>query len=89
MHELKYYRGLHVLADLETLARESAYVMDFVRGSVLVPVPLHPRKERQRGSNLAALLAALFARAARRGHRASPDHPVVPPPHPIASISAS
>ena len=30
---------------------------DYVRGAVLVPVPLHPRKERERGYNQSRLLA--------------------------------
>ena len=67
VHELKYRRGPHVLADMETLARSRGPVMEFVRGATLVPVPLHPRKQRQRGYNQAALLAAAFARAAGGG----------------------
>ncbi len=72
VHELKYHRGLHVLADIETLAREAAHVMELVRGAVLVPVPLHPRKERRRGYNQAALIAGMLARAAGGGTRVEP-----------------
>ncbi|CAM2914298.1 double zinc ribbon domain-containing protein [Rariglobus hedericola] len=64
IHELKYHKGHHVLADVEEVVRGSAHVMEFVRGSILVPVPLHPRKERERGYNQTALLAGALARAA-------------------------
>jgi len=60
--ELKYHRGLHVLADMETIFRRSAEVKAHIAGAVLVPVPLHPRKARERGYNQSALLAAVLAR---------------------------
>ncbi|EIP96955.1 putative amidophosphoribosyltransferase [Opitutaceae bacterium TAV1] len=63
VHELKYHRGQHVLPDIEAIVRGHGYVCDFLRGAVLVPVPLHPRKERERGFNQSALLAGCFARA--------------------------
>lgn len=70
--ELKYHHGLHVLADLAEIFRRAEHVRGFVRGAVLVPVPLHPRKERERGYNQAALLAAEFARLAGGGTRVEP-----------------
>ena len=72
IHELKYRHGLHVLADLEALARRSEYVMGYVHGAVLVPVPMHPRKLRERGYDQAALLAEMLARAAGGGTRVEP-----------------
>lgn len=62
--ELKYHRGLHVLADMEKIFRRAAHVCELARGAVLVPVPLHSRKHRERGYNQAALLATALARAA-------------------------
>jgi ComF family protein len=62
--ELKYHKGLHVLSDMEEIFRRSPHVMEQVRGAVLVPVPLHPRKARERGYNQAELLALTLARAA-------------------------
>jgi ComF family protein len=62
--ELKYHRGLHVLADVEEIFRRSSHVVEHVRGAVLVPVPLHGRKARERGYNQAALIAEALARAA-------------------------
>jgi ComF family protein len=62
--ELKYHQGLHVLADLAEILRRSPGVLAHVRGAVLVPVPLHPRKLRERGYNQSRLLAAELAAAA-------------------------
>lgn len=62
--ELKYHHGLHVLRDVEVILGRSAHVLAFVRDAVLVPVPLHPRKARERGYNQAELLAGVLARVA-------------------------
>ncbi len=62
--ELKYHHGLHVLEDMEEIFRRAAHVLALARDAVLVPVPLHPRKLRERGYNQAALLAETLARAA-------------------------
>ncbi len=67
--ELKYHRGLHVLADMEEIFRRAPHVCEAVRDAVLVPVPLHRRKERERGYNQAALLADALVRAAGGGAR--------------------
>jgi ComF family protein len=61
--ELKYHGGRHVLGDIEAIFRRSPSVLARARGAVLVPVPLHPRKQRERGYNQSALLAAALARA--------------------------
>jgi ComF family protein len=70
--ELKYHRGLHVLADVEEVLRRSPHVLELVRGATLVPVPLHSRKARERGYNQAILLAEAMARAAGAGARVEP-----------------
>ena len=62
--ELKYHHGLHVLADIEIIVRESPHLLNHLKDAVLVPVPLHVRKERERGYNQSQLLAEAFARAA-------------------------
>lgn len=67
--ELKYHRGLHVLADMAEVFRRTPHVLERVRGAVLVPVPLHPRKARERGYNQAALLAETLAHVAGGGAR--------------------
>ena len=63
VHTLKYDHGLHVLEDIETLMRRAPGYPDYLRGAVLVPVPLHPRKLRERGYNQGLLLAECAVRA--------------------------
>jgi len=64
VHELKYHRALHVLDDIEVILRGAPGLAEFARGAILVPVPLHPRKERERGYNQSRLIAERLARAA-------------------------
>jgi ComF family protein len=61
--ELKYHRGLHVLRDIQQILRRSPEVLELVRGATLVPVPLHPRKLRERGYNQSSLLAEQLVQA--------------------------
>jgi len=63
VHELKYHRGVFLSRDIEAIFRECPAILEFVRGAVLVPVPLHPRKKRQRGYNQSGLIADALARA--------------------------
>lgn len=63
VHALKYHHGLQVLEDIvEIMASTPGYV-DYLRGAVLVPVPLHPRKMRERRYNQSLLLAECAVRA--------------------------
>ncbi|ACB76804.1 competence protein F, putative [Opitutus terrae PB90-1] len=63
VHELKYHRGLQVLVDLERIFRRSPHVLELARGATLVPVPLHPRKLRERGFNQSEQIAQALLRA--------------------------
>ena len=67
--ELKYHRGLHVLGDMREIFRRAKHVCELARGAVLVPVPLHTRKQRERGYNQTALLADGLALVAGDGAR--------------------
>lgn len=67
VHALKYHHGLHVLEDMATLVAASPHVADFLRGAVLVPVPLHGRKERERGYNQARELVAALVETLGEG----------------------
>ncbi len=69
VHELKYRRGLFVLEDLAGLLATHPHTADFLRGAVLVPVPLHPRKHRERGYNQSHELAAAAAACLGAGTR--------------------
>jgi ComF family protein len=64
VHALKYHHGLHVLEDIAAIMAATPGYADHVRGAVLVPVPLHPRKLRARKYNQSLLLAGCAARAA-------------------------
>lgn len=69
VHEIKYHRALHLFEEVELLVQAAPGFLDYVRGATLVPVPLHPRKERERGYNQSRLFAETFARAAGGGTR--------------------
>jgi len=64
VHALKYHGGLHVLEDITAIMRRVPGYADYVRGGVLVPVPLHPAKEEKRQFNQSRLLAECAAAAA-------------------------
>ena len=49
---------------MREIFRRTPHLGDYLRDAVLVPVPLHPRKERERGYNQAVLLAEALAEAA-------------------------
>ncbi len=57
IYSLKYNDGLWALRDIRQLARMAPGLEDFAGDAVLVPVPLHPRKLRERGYNQSELLA--------------------------------
>lgn len=61
--ELKYHGGRHVARDLVVIFRRAAELLDFARGATLVPVPMHPRKMRERGFNQTWLIAEALAEA--------------------------
>ncbi|MEO7599237.1 MAG: ComF family protein [Opitutus sp.] len=63
VHELKYHAGLHVLHDIEHIFRRCPRVLELSVNATLVPVPLHPRKQRERGYNQSQLIAEHLARA--------------------------
>lgn len=70
--ELKYHGGLHVLNDMGEIFRRTPHLLDRVRGAMLVPVPLHARKARERGYNQALLLATTLATVAGAGTHVTP-----------------
>jgi ComF family protein len=67
VHELKYHRGFHVLVDMTEIFCRTPHVLSLAMGAILVPVPLHPRKQRERGYNQSQLIAEQLARAAGQG----------------------
>ncbi|HVZ63413.1 MAG TPA: ComF family protein [Lacunisphaera sp.] len=69
VHALKYHHGHHVLEDIALLMHRAPGYADYLRDAVLVPVPLHPRKLRERRFNQCHLLAETAARAGGGGTR--------------------
>jgi ComF family protein len=72
VHELKYHRGLQVMTDMEQIFRRSPHVLELARTAILVPVPLHPRKLRERSFNQSELIAHCLAKAAGGAARVVP-----------------
>ena len=71
IHRLKYEGWRPVARPLAALVADRVAV-DGLAGEALVAVPLHPRRQRERGFNQAELLAAELRRRFRLG--ASPGH---------------
>lgn len=63
VHVLKYAKGNYLAADLARLIQRVPRCEDFLRGAVLVPVPLFPRKERSRGYNQSTVIARAWAQS--------------------------
>lgn len=51
LHALKYQGKRHLAPDLAALLADAPGFAEFLQGALVVPVPLHPRKERRRGFN--------------------------------------
>jgi ComF family protein len=61
VHELKYHQGQYLLSDIKKIMAESQHIEAWIKGSILVPIPLHNRKYRERGYNQSEMLAQAFA----------------------------
>ena len=61
LHDLKYHRGFYVLKDLRQMVATTRHYLDYLQNAVLVPVPLHPTKERERGFNQSEKIANMLA----------------------------
>jgi competence protein ComFC len=51
VHQFKYDGASYLLQDFKTLFEQCSGLKDYLDGAQLVPVPLHPRKFRERGFN--------------------------------------
>jgi len=61
IHELKYHGAVRLVRDFARLAARVPGYLERLGNTVLVPVPLHPAKERRRGFNQSLLLARELA----------------------------
>ena len=57
IHALKYQFGFYVLEDVKVMIAKIPSYKDYFEGAILVPVPLHPTKERERGFNQSLVIA--------------------------------
>jgi len=64
IHELKYNHGFYVLRDMDRMIRQSPAYLDYLEDSILVPVPLHVTKMRERGYNQSERIATAMAATA-------------------------
>ena len=62
VQELKYHNAKYLLGDFKRLIHAAADLPEFLKDTILVPVPLHPRKNRERGFNQSDLLARCVAK---------------------------
>jgi len=65
IHELKYKSGFYVLRDVKRMMERSPGYLSYLEGAVLVPVPLHATKLRERGFNQSERIARILAQASR------------------------
>jgi ComF family protein len=57
IHEIKYHGAKDVLKDLPRWLKRSAPFEEFLRDSVLIPVPLHKKRLKKRGFNQSVWIA--------------------------------
>ena len=60
VHQLKYHQGHYLQHDFARILAEAPGYLVNVRDSILILVPLHPRKLRDRGFNQSAIIAQLI-----------------------------
>ena len=63
IHELKYQAGFYVLQDVQKMIDRSSYFRSYFEDSIIVPVPLHSTKKRERGFNQSERIAAMLMKA--------------------------
>jgi len=61
VHELKYRTGAHVIHDMAKIARKFPELGEFIKGAVLVPVPLHNARAIRRNYNQSELISIMLA----------------------------
>lgn len=61
IHELKYNSGFYVLRDIERMIEKAPDYKAYLKDAVLVPVPLHETKLRERGYNQSEKIATALA----------------------------
>lgn len=57
IHQLKYARGLYLYSDIKQIIAQRPDLEKICADACLVPIPLHPTKERERGYNQSQIIA--------------------------------
>ena len=65
LHTLKYQDGFYLLRDLACMVTEQTHYHNYLQDALLVPVPLHPDKQRERSFNQSAKIAQMLANIAQ------------------------
>ncbi|MFW2478750.1 MAG: double zinc ribbon domain-containing protein [Lentimonas sp.] len=60
IHELKYHSGFYILEDAARMIEEAPFYQQYIDNAILVPVPLHPTKLRERGFNQSDKIAQML-----------------------------
>lgn len=60
IHSLKYKNGLFVLSDIRKIIKKLPHLKPVIKNAILVPVPLHRTKLRERGFNQSSHFAQLI-----------------------------
>jgi ComF family protein len=69
LHQLKYQHGFYLLQDLQRMVTRTKQYCDYIQDAILVPVPLHPTKLRERGFNQSEKIAHMLTKATQgRSH---------------------
>lgn len=60
IHNLKYNNGLYLMKDLRSIIQQLPHLKKICQEAILVPIPLHPTKLRERGFNQSQALAQVL-----------------------------
>jgi len=77
VHTLKYHNGLYVIEDIQRLFANSPDLAQWLHATILIPVPLHSRRERKRGYNQSELLAQALLKIADSKKTRAGDAPKI------------
>ena len=62
IHELKYQAGFYVLEDVRKMILNAPHFQSYFEDAIIIPVPLHATKLRERGFNQSDRIAVMLAR---------------------------
>lgn len=69
IHDLKYHAGFYILKDVSRMIAQAQFFQSYICDAILVPVPLHPTKLRERGFNQSEKIAEMLEKAAQNSSK--------------------